>query len=364
MKSKYHRICKKIKHLVLWIIICFLFVLLPPERLGLILKEYTKDTWSKVSISSLFFELNPFLRPNNTYNTDLTETDTWTNINAIDTQDTSGVSYDDIYVNKSTDNTDIDSNNPSLSQENTITFRNETDFEPCVETLLNAKPAFTITGNTPNILIIHTHTSESYTPDDIHPYIPSDTSRTLDSEFNVVRIGTHLANRLRESGIEVVHDKTIHDYPSYSGSYARTLDTIKSNLQMYPDISVVIDIHRDAIIDDDGTNLKTFCLASRDGQTLESAELMLVVGTDKGGMDHLNWESNLSFAVKLQDEISKLYPKLMRPINLRNERFNQHATVGSLILEVGSSGNTLSEALNAIDLFADGFILLLDKYKN
>jgi stage II sporulation protein P len=39
-------------------------------------------------------------------------------------------------------------------------------------------------------------------------------------------------------------------------------------------------------------------------------------------------------------------------VALKKERYNQHLTTGSLILEVGSSGNTLQEALAAARLFA------------
>ena len=141
------------------------------------------------------------------------------------------------------------------------------------------------------------------------------------------------------------------------------METIAKNLKEEPNIKIVLDIHRDAMIDADGTKYKTYAQIDKNGEVLDSAQIMLVVGTNEGGMTHPEWEKNLSFAVKLQNVLNELYPGLMRPINLRQERFNQHATTGSLILEIGSSGNTLGEALTAIDLFADGLIALLSQYQ-
>ena len=62
------------------------------------------------------------------------------------------------------------------------------------------------------------------------------------------------------------------------------------------------------------------------------------------GLWHENWQENLKFAAKIQNAAEIMYPGVMRPINLRKERFNEHMTKGSLILEVGSNGNTLAQA--------------------
>ena len=243
-----------------------------------------------------------------------------------------------------------------------ISYRNETSYTPDTDALLAAAPAFSLSSGEPQVFIVHTHTSESYTPDSQYAYTPDDNHRTLNSEFNVVRIGDALEQRLLDAGIAVLHDETIHDYPSYTGSYSRSLESIKETLAANANIAVVIDIHRDAMIASDGTNLKTYASIEKDGTTLDSAQLMLVIGTDEGGLTHPDWQKNLSFAVKLQTILEKMYPDLMRPINLRSERFNQHTAPAALLLEVGSSGNTLGEALTSVDLFADGLIQLLQSY--
>ena len=134
---------------------------------------------------------------------------------------------------------------------------------------------------------------------------------------------------------------------SSSGSYDRSLAAIEEALSEYPTIQIVIDMHRDSILTDDGIAYKTSCTI--DGT--EMAQLMFVVGTDEGGLYHPNWQQNLNYVTGLQYRLNRSYPGLMRPVNLRTQRFNQHARPGSMLVEVGSSGNTMPEALAAIRLF-------------
>ncbi len=200
----------------------------------------------------------------------------------------------------------------------------------------------------PQVLIIHTHASEAYTPEPGWEYEPSDTLRTEDIEHNVVRVGQEMADALEALGIGVLHDTEIRDYPTYNGSYTRTLTVIEEYLAEYPSIQIVVDVHRDAAENADGSPVAVSCTA--DGEA--AAQLMLVMGTDVGGLAHPNWQENLALAVRVQALLNRDYPELCRPIDLRAERFNQHATYGSLLVEVGASGNTLAEALVSARLFA------------
>ena len=168
-----------------------------------------------------------------------------------------------------------------------------------------------------------------------------ETERTTDNARNVVAVGNVICGKLEEYGIKTVHDTTVHDYPSYQGAYTRTLKTIESNLKKYPSIKAVLDVHRDAFVYSDGSKLKVSY--NRDGQ--ETAKVMLVVGTDSMGLAHPGWRNNFMLAAKIQNAAEIMYPGLMRPIDLRRERFNMHMTSGSLLLEVGSNGNSLAEAL-------------------
>ncbi len=234
-------------------------------------------------------------------------------------------------------------------------INNQTDKTVDISSLLNAPLNFSASEGDPLVLIVHTHTSESYTPSEKYNYVPSDTDRTEDINYNMASVGEVAYEALTAAGINTIHDKSINDYPSYSGSYSKTLKLIESYIEKYPSIQVVLDIHRDAIIKSDGTKIRT--AATINGE--EAAQIMLVVGTDQSGLSHPNWQQNLSFALKLQYKMNELYPSLARPINLRKQRFNQHTAPGALIVEVGTNGNTLDEAKLGIKLFADALIGVL-----
>ena len=229
-----------------------------------------------------------------------------------------------------------------------MVITNNTSYELDLNSLVAEGTTVKLASDGPQVLIIHTHGSEAYTPGIADSYSSSDNYRTEDSEFSVIRVGDELASCFESYGISVIHDRNVYDYLSYTGSYARSEDAIKKYLEEYPEISVVIDLHRDSIGDGDVV-YKT--LAEDSGKP--SSQLMLLVGTGENGLEHPNWRENLKFALYLQSAVISKYPSLARPIALKKERYNQHLTTGSLILEVGSNGNTLDEALNAVRLFAD-----------
>ena len=110
-------------------------------------------------------------------------------------------------------------------------------------------------------------------------------------------------------------------------------------------MKVVIDLHRDAYVYPNGTKLRVE--ADVNGESC--AQVMLVLGTDSMGLYHPYWRTNLSLAAKIQSAADVMYPGMMRPINLRRERFNMHVTKGSLLVEIGSNGNTLTEAKTAAE---------------
>ncbi|MCD7920061.1 MAG: stage II sporulation protein P [Clostridiales bacterium] len=200
----------------------------------------------------------------------------------------------------------------------------------------------------PQILIMHTHTTEAYTMSGDDVYTETDTSRTTDERYNMVRIGEEMKAVFESYGLSVIHDTTTYDYPSYNGSYGRSLAGIQAYLEEYPTIAVVLDVHRDALIGSDGTAYAT--TTEVNGEAV--AQVMLVVGTNDSGLEHPNWTDNMAVAVQLQAAMVSLAPDLARDIDLRSQRFNQHLTTGSLLVEVGTSGNTLQEALAGARLFA------------
>ena len=222
-------------------------------------------------------------------------------------------------------------------------IRNKTDLEADIATLMGEPLTQRLSAAGPQILIIHTHGTEAYLPAAGEEYTPSDPYRTTDPERSVIRVGDALCSALEEYGLRVLHDRTLYDYPSYAGSYERAAASIEAYLAEYPDIALVLDVHRDAI-GDASTVYKT-CAAANG-----TAQVMLVCGTDEY-LEHPLWRENLKLALAMQAAAMSANGTLMRPIHLAPERYNQQYTTGSLIIEVGTNGNTLSEALAAAELF-------------
>ncbi len=226
-------------------------------------------------------------------------------------------------------------------------LKNETGFDVDPLAVLEEGTGLRLPAEGPQILIIHTHGSEAYTPAGLDRYEASDTNRTQDPRYSVIRVGDELAEALEAQGLRVLHDREIYDYPSYTGSYSRSGEAVEKHLQRYPELAVVIDLHRDAL-GSDGVVYKT--MAEEEGTV--ASQIMLLVGTDESGLEHPGWRENLALALYLQNAAASSHPTLMRPVSLVPQRYNQQLCSGSLILEVGSSGNTLQEALAAVRLFA------------
>lgn len=146
-------------------------------------------------------------------------------------------------------------------------------------------------------------------------------------------------------GISVVHDRTLHDGESYNDAYENSLASIQSYLAKYPSIVYVLDLHRDAVQDANGTQYKLVT-----AEDPAAAQVSLIMG-----VAHDGWQDNLRLAIAVQEKLESQSPTLMRPITLLNYRYNQFAAPGSLLVEVGAAGNSLDEALRAARLFAKGF---------
>jgi stage II sporulation protein P len=200
----------------------------------------------------------------------------------------------------------------------------------------------------PQILIMHTHGSEAHTQDGEDIYSETDTARTTDPHYNIIRVGDEIERIFKEMGLSVLHDRELYDYPSYNGAYDRSKAAVQQYLKDYPSIKIVLDIHRDALVGQDGTIYKA--VSDIDGS--KAAQVLMVMGSDDGGLSHPNWQKNLGLAMKIQQQMNTLWPGLARPITLRSSRFNQQLTTGSILVEIGSHGNTLQEALEGARHFA------------
>ena len=201
-------------------------------------------------------------------------------------------------------------------------------------------PNFTIdlNSNEPQVLIMHTHTTESFEPFERTYYDNSFSYRTTDNSKNVVMIGDAITNELQNLGINTIHSTTVHDYPSYTGSYERSAVTVQNILNEYPSIKVVLDIHRDAL-SRDGNLLQP--VVEIDGK--KSAQIMIISGCDDGTMDMPNYIKNFRFASLLQNQIYSDYGDFARPILFDYRKYNQNLTTGSLLIEVGTHGSTLEQ---------------------
>ncbi len=230
------------------------------------------------------------------------------------------------------------------------------EYQPDLPALMEKPVELDFSGTEPRILILHTHASESYTQSPGWEYTSSSPYRCLDEERSVVNVGNLVAQRLEEAGIPVIHDKTFHDQPSYNHSYSRAMETISYWMEQYPSIQMVIDVHRDAVELENHEQYATSAIVNG----TQSAQVMLVIGSDEGGLYHPTWEKNLSWALKLQAQMDRQFPGLARPLLFYPQRYNQHAAPGSIVLEVGTTGDTMEKALTAADAFCQVLIQVID----
>lgn len=229
-------------------------------------------------------------------------------------------------------------NNKYTNEYNGVQIKNESKYELTEEMLI---PNIEL-ENKKDVIIYHTHTCESYTQSSGFEYVPSGNFRTTDLNFSVVRVGRELKNRLTNYGFNVIHNETYHDYPAYSGSYNRSLASIKNDLVTNPNSQIVIDLHRDAV-----GEAGTYAPTVKIGEDYVS-QIMFVIGTDGGGLTHKDWVQNLKYAIKIVQKGNELYPGLFKPIMVRNSRYNQHVAKAATIMEIGATGNTMEQCLNSM----------------
>ena len=226
---------------------------------------------------------------------------------------------------------------------NNVKIKNESKYNLTKEML---EPNYSLL-NKKDLIIYHTHTCESYTPSEQNSYTASGNFRTTDLNYSVAKVGEVLSNNLKQFGLNVIHNKTYHDYPAYSGSYTRSLVTINDLLKQNPETELIIDLHRDAL----GSS-SSYGPSVMIGDE-KVAQLMFVIGTDGGGLTHPDWINNLKVAIAIQEKAEELYPGLFKPMIVRNSRYNQHVSKAAFIIEVGATGNTLEECTGSMKYLAN-----------
>ncbi len=240
----------------------------------------------------------------------------------------------------------IEKSNLAVSEKKLFTLNNQTRFsirQNKLEeggSLPSPKTLYEKYGkDAPAVLIIHTHGTEAYS-ENTESYSADSPFRSDDITKNVVSVGEVMAEVFREAGINVIHDTTMYDKDGYRDSYTRSRAAVSEHLKENPSITYIFDVHRDAIIRDDKTAICPVGIYNGE----ETAQIMLVVGTDQDGADHKNWRQNLALAFNIQKELFNTSNELARSINLRTSAFNQGLSEGYLLLEVGSCANTLVQA--------------------
>lgn len=225
---------------------------------------------------------------------------------------------------------------------------------------VSKSPSFKIKADgNPEVLIMHTHATEAYQPKYSKWYSKNYNARSTDVAKNMIRVGDEIAKQLKDAGIGVIHNKTLHDYPSYNGSYERSAKTVKQILKDNPTIKVVLDVHRDAIQTDANTIVAP--VATINGKS--AAQVMIISGADNGKMNMPNYLENLKFSALLQQNIESDYKGLTRPILFDYRKYNQDLTTGSILLEMGGHGNTLEEAIYTGELVGKSLVKTLNKLK-
>lgn len=242
----------------------------------------------------------------------------------------------------------------SPSDGDLVNIRSSWDCALTPRELVMEKLDWDLTGDEPTVLIYHTHAMESYTPQTGEDYTEEVPFRTADLDYNMVSIGTRLAELLENAGISVLHDTTLHDAASYNGSYASSRETVEKYLAQYPSIRLVLDIHRDAAEDGSGHQVATTAETAQG----DTARLMLVLGSEAGGLYNPNWQENYALAVKLQAVLEQESPGLCRELHLTDQRYNQDLSPGALLIEVGAAGNSHDEALRAMTPLAEAIAAL------
>ena len=229
-----------------------------------------------------------------------------------------------------------------------VAIRNKSGKSIDVAAQLAIKPGITIKENgEPQVLIMHTHTTEAYMKYDAGYYVKGDGGRTQDNTFNVVAAGNVMAAQLEAAGIRVIHDVTLHDYPKYTGAYDRSAATVEKILKEHPSIQVVIDLHRDGIMLNSIDKVKPTAIIN--GR--KAAQVMIITGVvSTDALPHPDWQENLRLTLRLQQALHTNYEGLVRPLSLTSSRYNQHLSKGAMLIEMGSEANTIEEAVYSAQL--------------
>lgn len=235
-------------------------------------------------------------------------------------------------------------------------IRNQSEQTPDVDSLMREKPSLNFENTEgPLVLIYHTHTSEGYNTTGDH-YNSDSPTHSTDNEKNTVAVGKAFADALLALGIESVQCTDRLD-TSYNDAYDVSYTTIQKYLKEYPSIKIVIDMHRDSIVDSENIKYRPVT----DIQGIQAAQLMMVVGMSTYTENEFV-DENFRFAVNLANVLEENFPGITRSVMLKNSTFNQELCANSILVEMGTTGNTITEAKRSAVFLASAVAQLL--YEN
>ena len=166
----------------------------------------------------------------------------------------------------------------------------------------------------------------------------------------MISVGAEFAGVLVDNGIPTLHCMVLHDEESYRLSYKRSAESIQKFLEEYPSIKYVFDLHRDSIVRTNGELVAG--VSVQDG--VSYGQVMPVVGSGFSG-----YEVNLAFALQLRQRLNLSYTNLCRPVCLRESTYNQDMAAISILIEIGTSGNTLDDAKASAALVAKTVAMII-----
>lgn len=196
----------------------------------------------------------------------------------------------------------------------------------------------------PLIYIYNTHQTEEYTPSTFVEY----------SVMPTVQMNNYiLEEKFEQNGystiVEEQNIKTVlneHKW-NYAGSYNASRIFLEQAKKNYPTLKYFIDVHRDSLKKEATTielNNKSY------------AKILFIVG-----LENPNYEQNLSFTEKINNQLNEKYPGLSKGIYKKegtgvNGVYNQDFSPYTILVEMGGPENTVDEVLNTSLAFSDCFL--------
>ena len=193
----------------------------------------------------------------------------------------------------------------------------------------------------PAVLILHTYIREGYY--DLDP----DTPAHMLSK-SVITVGERIAYELNRRGVPTVHSTVIHGEGA-DGAYTDAAETIRHMLEIYPTIEYVIDLRRLDDRDGDGRLISTVSASG-------TAQIKMTVSSN-GTYS----QDTLALSLAMRRMLNKDGKAICMPVVYTDVALNVGIVPYYIRVDVGSSGNLTSEALEAGKYFAEAFADVLKK---